>query len=324
LRQLTGDIETAWKGGLVSKEGARRLWTSIPLVTKALVKCGPNLIDTLIPGPGLGERVAAAVPAEGALQEQVRKLVADEKAAPDSLEQQGLFEEVRDVLVAISDEQPVLLLLDDMQWADTGSVNLLFHLGRELATSQILLVCAYRPEEVALGRRDSQHPLEPVLNELKRTHGDVWIDLNQIEGEQFVNAFINAEPNKLNKAFREKLYKHTAGHPLFTVELLRDLQERGDLVQDDEGRWVEGPELDWAELPARIEGVIEERIGRLEEELREILTVAAVEGEDFTALHCPDRCPRAEDSRAAVAAHPFPGIGKAAPTDKRETACSDT
>ena len=79
------------------------------------------------------------------------------------------------------------------------------------------------------------------------------------------------------------LYRQTRGHPLFTVELLRGLQERGDLVQDPEGRWVEGPALDWETLPARVEAVIAERIGRLAEPLQAALRVASVEGEVFTA-----------------------------------------
>jgi hypothetical protein len=70
---------------------------------------------------------------------------------------------------------------------------------------------------------------------------------------------------------------------LLTIELLRDMQERGDLVRDEAGRWVEGPVLDWEDLPDRVEGVIEERIGHLEEELCEALRVASVEEEDFTA-----------------------------------------
>jgi tetratricopeptide (TPR) repeat protein len=61
------------------------------------------------------------------------------------------------------------------------------------------------------------------------------------------------------------------------------MQERGDLVQDEAGRWVEGPALDWQALPARVEAVIEERIGRLSEDLRDLLSVASVEGEEFTA-----------------------------------------
>lgn len=79
------------------------------------------------------------------------------------------------------------------------------------------------------------------------------------------------------------LYRQTRGHPLFTVELLRGLQQRGDLVRDPEGRWVEGADLDWETLPARVEAVIAERIGRLPQPLRAALRVASVEGETFTA-----------------------------------------
>ncbi len=79
------------------------------------------------------------------------------------------------------------------------------------------------------------------------------------------------------------MFRHTDGHPLFTVELLRDMRERGDLLQDPEGRWVEAPTVAWDTMPAKAEGVIERRVGRLEEALREALTVASVEGEDFTA-----------------------------------------
>ena len=93
----------------------------------------------------------------------------------------------------------------------------------------------------------------------------------------------DVEPNRLEAGFREKLFRHTGGHPLFTIELLRNMQERGEIVPDEAGRWVEATVLDWESLPERVEGVIEERIGRLEWELRQVLTVGSIEGEDFTA-----------------------------------------
>ncbi|GIK39138.1 MAG: hypothetical protein BroJett011_29710 [Chloroflexota bacterium] len=65
--------------------------------------------------------------------------------------------------------------------------------------------------------------------------------------------------------------------------MLRGMQERGDLVQDGQGRWVEGRTLDWETLPARVEGMIGERVGRLSQRLLELLKVASVEGEVFTA-----------------------------------------
>ena len=91
------------------------------------------------------------------------------------------------------------------------------------------------------------------------------------------------EPNQLGADFRRALNHHTDGNPLFTIELLRAMQERGDIVKDDRDQWVEGSSLNWDKLPARVEGVVQERIGRLDVDLSEILTVASVEGDTFTA-----------------------------------------
>jgi len=146
-----------------------------------------------------------------------------------------------------------------------------------------LIVGAYRPEEVALGRDGKRHPLEPVVNEFQRDLGDIAVNLDQAEGREFVEVFLDTEPNRLGLPFREMLYRQTRGHPLFTIELLRGMQERRDLVHDSEGQWVEGPALGWETLPARVEAVIAERMGRLPESLREVLRVASVEGEVFTA-----------------------------------------
>ena len=142
---------------------------------------------------------------------------------------------------------------------------------------------AYRPEEVALGRDGARHPLEPVANELQREFGDIVINVDQAESRDFVDAILDSEPNRLGVPFKEMLYRQTSGQPLFTIELLRGMQERGDLVQDQGGQLVEGPALDWETLPARVEAVIAERIGRLPQPLRAAMRVASVEGEVFTA-----------------------------------------
>ncbi|MEJ2556526.1 MAG: hypothetical protein P8186_09910, partial [Anaerolineae bacterium] len=96
-------------------------------------------------------------------------------------------------------------------------------------------------------------------------------------------AYLDAEPNLLGETFRQTLYAQTGGHPLFTVELLRGMQERGDLVRDAQGCWLAPPALEWETLPPRGEGVIAERVGRLPGPLRQALAVASVEGQVFTA-----------------------------------------
>jgi tetratricopeptide (TPR) repeat protein len=205
------------------------------------------------------------------------------------LEQSFLFEQCARVLGAVAEQHPLALVLDDVQWADHASIGLLFHLGRRLAQPghSVLIVCAYRPEEVGPAQGGEHHPLAKVLREFKRTFGDVWVDLDladEQEGRRFVDAYLDSEPNRLGEDFRAALFHRTAGHPLFTIELLRSMQERGDLLRDEtDGAWIPGAALDWHALPARVEAVIEARVEHLEPRLRQTASVASVQGEQFTA-----------------------------------------
>jgi tetratricopeptide (TPR) repeat protein len=282
---LTGDVERIWAAGSITRDHAIKLWGLMPLSVQALLDYGSSLIDILIPGMALLERARDAYPKKTETLAQLERLFERKKSGVTELEQSHVFEQCTNVLRTLAEEYPLTLLLDDLQWADNASIDLLFHLGRRLEGSRILIVGAFRPEVVALGRDDERHPLESVVNELKGKLGEITMDLGieeEAEGKEFINSFLDTEPNRLGSNFRQALHEHTGGHPLFTIELLRAMQERGDIVQDKQGRWVEGLSLAWDELPARVEAVIEERIGRLEEDLREMLSVASVEGEDFT------------------------------------------
>jgi DNA-binding SARP family transcriptional activator len=295
---LTGDVEGRWAAGALSREHARRLWKALPATAQVLLDHGPNLINTMVPGRGLLSRVTSLSRREAVslitLQRELKGWVERERGEPSDLEQTALFTQFTNVLRALSGSHPLLLMLDDVQWADTASISLLFHLGRRLDGARILVVGAYRPEEVTKTRDGNDHPLREVLSELKRELGDTWINLSQTsedEGRRFVEVLLDVEPNRLGEEFRERLYQRTGGHPLFTVELLRGMRERGDLVWDEDRRaagdpdgvWVEGPSLDWEALPARVEAVIEKRVNRVDEDLRDLLAVASVEGEGFTA-----------------------------------------
>ena len=285
LGQLTGDVETRWAAGAIGRTQAQRLWEWMPYTVQALVSTGPDLIDTFIPGQSVMARSAAAAGEGASWLAQLGVLVAIKSAGqgPVDFQQSDLFEQYAKVMLALTRQGPLLLVLDDLQWADTGSINLLFHLGRRLQDSRILIVGVYRPVEVTMGRAGERHPLEPLVSEFQRHFGQILIDLRQAEGRLFVTALLDTEPNRLDKTFQEALYQHTQGHALFTVEILRGMQERGDLVQDEAGQWVEGPNLNWETLPARVEGVIGDRIARLPKMLPKVLEVASVEGEVFTA-----------------------------------------
>jgi predicted ATPase len=287
LAMLTGDAVAQQSAGKVAPENASRLRAVLLRSVQVLVEAAPELIGVFVPGGTLVGALGKAVVKKVGWMDQLDELAKRKVGTGEPVaEQSRIFERYTAYLQRLSAKTPLLLFLDDLQWADNASLGLLFHLGRHVEASCIFILGAYRPDDVALGRGGERHPLEPVVHELTRHYGDITIDLDAIPetvSRQFVDAVLDAEPNRLGQAFRKAVFHQTSGHALFTVELFRTLQERGDLERDSNGRWVQGSSLDWDALPARVEGVVAERIGRLDEELKEMLTVASVEGEQFTA-----------------------------------------
>ncbi len=285
LECLIGDIEASWERGVLTTAEAQRAWDALPTSCRALLSVGEGLVGGMLSTQWLTSVVPGHASIPPALIDRIRALSAIERAdrlGPE-LSQSGMFKRVAELLISLADEYPLLIALDDLQWADVGSIDLAFYLARRIADSPILILGAYRPEELAYQRNGQPHPLNRLLAELQRTQGDLEIDLSHSSDLPFVEALIDSEPNLLPDSFRQMLHKQTRGNPLFTIELLRAMQGRGDLVADSQGRWEPGPSLDWKSLPVQVEGVLAERLSRVEAELKELLDVASVEGEDFTA-----------------------------------------
>jgi tetratricopeptide (TPR) repeat protein len=296
LGQLTGDVEGKLTQGAISRENASRLQSFLNVSGRAVVDLGPDLIDIFLPGAGLVARASALVTGDAAWRKRLERLReqrsgrfqedVSQRNPTQGAQQNQIFEQFTRLLIELAAQRPLVIVLDDLHWADESSTSLLFHLARRIGNSRILVLGSYRPEDIALGRADRRHPLESVVNEIKRLYGDVHLHLaedDEAKGRRFINALLDARPNRLGDAFRSQLLRHTRGQALFTTELISGMVRRGDLLEDAEGRLVEGPALDWDTLPARIEGVIAERIGRISPEMQELLSVASVEGEVFTA-----------------------------------------
>jgi DNA-binding SARP family transcriptional activator/predicted ATPase len=285
LELLTGDVESRWAAGALTSEHARLLWKTLPLSAQALLDVGPDLVETFVAGNALITRAAASTPIRTEWLDGLNELVKHKTTGTVDLNpnQHNLFDQYTRVLQELSRQVLLVLVIDDLQWADLGSISLLFHIGRQIMGCNILIVGVFRPEEIALERDGNRHPLMSVLNEFKREYGEITVNLDQTQGADFIEALIDHEPNLLGLSFRKMLYEQTHGHPLFTIELLRGLQESGGLIQDQHGNWIEGSELDWETMPGRVEAVIAERIGRLSIPMQAALRVASLEGEVFTA-----------------------------------------
>jgi len=252
--------------------------------TDILLDWGPDLVGTFVPGAAIFARLGRSVGKQAGLAEKMARLVGGEKRGEPvtvQVDQSQIFQQYANVITRLSTHLPLLLILDDAQWADSSSIDLLFALVRRIQASRILLLVTYRETELELGRQGERHPLTKVVVEARRYLGDITIDLAQSQGRAFIEAYLDSEPNGLGEEFRAALFRHTGGSALFVVELLRALQDQGILTKDEAGRWQASAALSWNDLPDRAEAVIEERVSRLPDDLRQLLQAASVQGEYF-------------------------------------------
>jgi serine/threonine protein kinase len=280
LSQLAGELRNNEAAGEQTQAHVRRVQGLAPLVASAIVSRGPHLVGAFVSGEELLERGRELSEPGAEWIERLEKIIAGGRRDAERAE---LFDEYARVLQRIAAQQPLLLVVEDLHWADGGSAALFGHLAKSLGAVPVLLVGTYRHDEITGLPGGERHPFEPVVHELVRTFGDVEIDLDRSDGERFVAALIDAEPNSLGADFRTRLLRCTSGLPLFTTELLRELRDGGVLARDEAGRWTVAGDVDWDLLPRRVEVVVAERIGRLPENLRSILTAASVQGEEASA-----------------------------------------
>lgn len=186
-----------------------------------------------------------------------------------------LFEEIRDYLSAVAIRRPLVLILEDLHWADPASLELLRFLARQLATLPLLVIATYRDDELT-----RHHALYQLLPRLTREAGALRLDLRPLDETALLA--LTAHRYDLPPAVATRLVDHLArragGNPLFTLELLRALEEEQTLRRHD-GRWTLGA-LDDQHMPLPLRQIIDGRLLRLGEEARSLLAIAATIGEE--------------------------------------------
>ena len=280
LGMFSGDVETSLAAGAIDREQATRLWEATPHTARLVHERGPSLIGTMVSGLPLLQRVESSVAAADWL-EGLRSQVEIDALRPPTPErmQPALFDECGAVLEGLASAHCLLLVVDDLQWADQGSIALLWHLARHIAGMRILIVGIFRPEDVGPKNDGTPHPLQPALRELQVMWPDNTIELGP--SRAFIDAFLDSEPNDFGADFREHLFSYTNGLPLFTVEMIRTMQEAADLRRNRSGVWTTQESLDWDRVPARAGALIAQRIARLPDALQRDLGIAAIQGDEF-------------------------------------------
>jgi ATP/maltotriose-dependent transcriptional regulator MalT len=184
-----------------------------------------------------------------------------------------LRQEVAAHLRAAAAERALLLLIDDLHWGDRDSLELLDEATRSLTRAPVLLVATYRAE--ALQRSNS---LFDVLPRLHRDRPIATLRLDNLDLAA-IGRLVEACHGPCSQELAAYLHSRSDGHPLFLVELLRDLGERGLLRRDAAGHLL--PPSGVAEPPALLRHLIAHRIARLGDEQETLLSVASIVGEEW-------------------------------------------
>ncbi len=187
-----------------------------------------------------------------------------------------LFRQVQDFLTALTNQRSVILLLDDLHWADPASLDLLRYVARHLTSAPLLIVATYRTEEVT-----GDHQLATLLPALVREAKIERLTLQPL-GDAAVRALLAARyPLPDADAARLVVYvqARAEGNPFFVRELLRTLEEEAIVRRTDRGEWALG-DVEQVRVPSLVRQVIEGRLARLRSETQRLLAIAAAIGQD--------------------------------------------
>ena len=195
-------------------------------------------------------------------------------ATPDQIKHQTLMR-LRDLFETLARKQPLLLILEDLHWADDLSLDLLSLLMDELATTPMMLLCVYRPEK--------EHRVWQLSNQAQRKCLDRYteITLKQLssrESRQLVETLLTID--NLPESVKEMILRKSEGNPFFIEEVIRSLIDR-DLVYRDGDRWKARSEISDIDVPDTIQSVLLARVDRLQAEAKYVLQCASVIGRLF-------------------------------------------
>jgi tetratricopeptide (TPR) repeat protein len=234
----------------------------------------------------LAARLGDAAPEIAALiPELTRQLPRLSEPAPGSPEDRKnrLFSGVTQFLGATAVSRPILMLLDDMHLADAATVELLQHVAKRAAAARLLLVVAYRPDEIPptpAGRLFGQ-----VVHGLGREEYCTTLALRPLTEEQVVEVIKAMASHRTRPVvFGRRIFEATEGNPYFIEEVIKGLFEQGALYIKD-GQWStdfdDVRDYSMLAVPSSVQGAVEARLRTLHDQTRQVLTSAAVIGKQF-------------------------------------------
>jgi class 3 adenylate cyclase/tetratricopeptide (TPR) repeat protein len=187
------------------------------------------------------------------------------------------FRAIEILIECTAQQRPLILVCEDLHWADHTSLELLERLLALTDHAPLLLVCVFRPET----EHNCWRIRETAARLYHHRYTDLWLaPLSPAESGSLIRNLLQVED--LDPAFRQRILEHAEGNPFYVEEILRSLMESEAIVYDEvTGRWqVARDESDIA-IPDTLHGVLVARIDRLQRETRRVLQLASVIGRVF-------------------------------------------
>ncbi len=249
---------------------------SIPYLPFAdMVRTGVRAIPEDRLGALVGPTASELVKVVPELSQIVPGLTTSPPLDPDQ-ERLRLFQSVTGFFTSLAGTQPLVLMLDDLHWADAGTLQLLRHLARSIRTHRVLIVGTYRDVEL-----DRTRPLSAILSEMNRERLYMRVLVRGLTPSHLAAMLqsILQLRQPVSEAFRDMIYTETEGNPFFVEEVLKHLVEVGALYLEG-GQWHPKP-LEEIDVPQSIRDVIHRRLERVSEPCQRALGLAAIIGRRF-------------------------------------------
>jgi class 3 adenylate cyclase/tetratricopeptide (TPR) repeat protein len=193
-----------------------------------------------------------------------------EPAALDKDEERlRLLDSVSQFLIALSRRAPLVLVLDDLHWADRGTVGMLNHVAHFTGANPILLIAVYRDAEVG-----PTHPLSAAVAAMRRLAATERLQLTGLDPEEVAALLGMIADEDAPGALVNAIGAETGGNPFFIREVLLHLMEEGKIFRDGR-QWVKSLNVQELKIPEGVREVVNRRIGRLSDDVRRLLTVGA-------------------------------------------------
>jgi len=199
---------------------------------------------------------------------EMQNLEEPEAASDPEAAQFRLFDAYTTFIRAMSKKMPLVIVLDDLHWADKPSLLLLRHLARELSRMRVLIVGTFRDTELA-----RTHPLSEALAELNRESGFQRIVLRGLSRQEvlgYIRAAANVEPQR---QLFDRIFEETEGNPFFLSEVVNLLTQEGAFSKKS---------ISDIAVPDGVREALGRRLDLLSEEANELLAIAAIAGREFT------------------------------------------